>query len=210
MFVQDSRPPVAADAVDTPNLTPAERSALIDCINSVRAGEVEFYVTVTNRKVTKSRKRLPNRDYVPDPALVPYAHKGWLVAAPINQQGKVYLHIYDEARAASQGDDYGHTRVTMEGILSFKVETDPRTGEPITRPGPLGDPDDAIYGGDPVPEPVAAAAPAYPEPMVDPLLMAANAMFASAQALSQQAAAMTQMGQALLARSRQEAEARLR
>jgi hypothetical protein len=189
MQIHDSLPPVADIVV--PNLDPDEKLVLLDCINKVRAGELEYYVTVTNRKVTKSRKRLPDRDYRPDPALVPYAHKGWLVAAPINQKGLVYLHIYDEARAKSAGDKFGHTRVTMEGIQSFTVEHDPRTFEPITRPGPLADPDDH-----------PAAASEHPDPVTDPLLVAANALFTQAQAC-------TQMGQALLAQAAVQAQARI-
>jgi len=117
MRTHDSQPAVAE--IVTPHLTADEHDVLLKCVNAVRAGEIEFYVKVTNRKVTNSKKRMPGEHYEPDPTLVPGAHKGWLVAAPINQKGKVYLHIYDEARAKSKADRFGHTRITMEGIRSF-------------------------------------------------------------------------------------------
>ena len=176
----------AVESIDTPNLTAGENQELLDCINAVRAGETEFYVKVTNKKVTKSRKRMPEQDYDPDPTLVPYAHKGWLVAAPLNKQKKVYLHIYDEARAKSKGDKFGHTRVTMEGILSFAVETDPRNDEKITRPGPLGDPEPTPEVVEPSPQ--AQAAPVFDAALASrALMLQSQALMCQAQALMLQA-----------------------
>jgi len=176
MRPHDSQPAVAE--IVTPHLTADEHDVLLKCVNAVRAGEIEFYVKVTNRKVTNSKKRMPGEHYEPDPTLVPGAHKGWLVAAPINQKGKVYLHIYDEARAKSKADRFGHTRITMEGIRSFAVEFDPRSYEPITRPGPLGD-------HDPTPEGQAPQAVATFD-----AALAAQALILQSQALMCQAQAL--------------------
>ena len=134
-------PPVG-DIV-TPNLTGEESALLLDCINKVRAGETEFYVLLTNEKVTPTRRRMPGDDFVAHPALAPHAHKGWLVAAPLNKKGDVYLHILDDARKIvdETGEHPGHTRITMQGVLSFEVIK--------TRPG------QAIKPAAPSPVPVA-------------------------------------------------------
>jgi hypothetical protein len=178
--IQDPQP--ALDSIEAPHLTDDEREALHECINAVRAGELEFYVKATNRKVTKSKKRLPDTDYVADPTLVPHAHKGWMVAAPINKQGHPYIHIYDEARAAAKGDRFGHTRITLRGIRSFAVETDPRTGEEITRPGPLAAPEETAQTFDPAPLQAQAQA----------IALQAKALAAQAEALNSQAAQINQ------------------
>ena len=120
-----------------PNLTDNERIKLQACIDRVRSGEREFFVRVTNHKVTRSRKRVDGEDYNAKRALAPHAHEGWLVAAPTNKKGEVYIHIFDEARAKDP-NEFGHTRITMMGIQSFEVVRDPLTGQDITRPGPLG------------------------------------------------------------------------
>jgi hypothetical protein len=132
-------------ALVAPNLTAEESSELLRCINDVRQGRKVFYVRLTNRKVTNTPKRMPETDYRPDPGLAPHAHEGMLVRAPTNKKGHVYLHVLDEARipthckrcgeelvsrrCAGCNHEHGHTRVTMEGILSFKVLGD--------KPGPL-------------------------------------------------------------------------
>ena len=103
---------------------------------------------------------MPGQDYRPDPSLAPHAHEGMLVAAPLNKQEQVYLHLLDEARAP--GDEpTGHTRVTMRGILSFKV-----LGE---HPGPLAKP---------VAAPVSDA-------LVESLLLQAKGVVASVKALQE-------------------------
>ena len=66
---------VVTDIV-TPHLTAVESSTLLDCVNRIRSGEKVYLVRLTNRKVTRSRKRMPGDDYVADPALAPDAHEG--------------------------------------------------------------------------------------------------------------------------------------
>jgi hypothetical protein len=158
-------------AISTPNLSNEESAALLDCINAVRSGEKVFLVRLTNQKVTKSRKRQPGVDYRPDPALRPHAHEGLLVKAPTNGQGEVYLHILDQARRPGD-EEHGHTRITMRGILSFRVLAE------YTGPN-----------GRAAPEPVAVA----PQDMLaQSLLMQAQAMMSMAMALQQQAVNMQQ------------------
>ena len=184
----DSQPAISqVDAAAS--ISPEERAALLKCVNGVRSGEVEYYVVVTNRKQTKSKKRMPGEDYAPDPALVPYAHKGWLVAANKNQKKEVYLHIYDEARAKLKGDNYGHTRVTLRGLRSFKIETDPRTGEEITRPGPMGL-DDPAADPAPVAEAQAPVAPFDPNLAAQSLMVQSQAFMAQSQAFMAQSQAL--------------------
>jgi len=151
--IQDSQPLVEQIIAD--NLSDDECEVLLRCINGVRTGETEYFVELTNRKQTNSRKRMPGDDYVADAALVPGGHRGWLVACPRNKAGLIYLHIFDEARAASKGDKYGHTRATLHGLQSFKVMEDPRTGDPITRPGPLGEDDADVAEQAAAPDPQA-------------------------------------------------------
>lgn len=164
-------------------LRPAELAELQECVRHVQSGELQYYVELTNRKQTKSKKRLPGEHYDPDPALRPHAHRGWLVAAPTNLQDEVYLHIYDEARAKVQGENFGHTRVTLRGLRSFKALTDPRTGERITRPGPLGSP--ASTGPGQTPPFAGQSFPAF-----SPQMLMAWAMFMQGQALAMMAQAM--------------------
>jgi hypothetical protein len=161
--------PIQADA-----LTPSELEELRECIFKVRSGQREYNVLLTNRKQTKSKKRLPGQHYDPNPALAPHAHKGWLVAAPTNKKGEVYLHLYDEARAQARGDGFGHTRVTLRGLRSFEV-----LGE---RDGPLA-PD----------EPQTAQATAQAVGLDPRVLMA--------QAMLMQAAGLNYMAQALMAQA---------
>lgn len=159
-------PPVG-DIV-TNNLTSEESALLLDCINKVRAGETEFYVLLTNEKVTPTKRRMPGNDYVAHPALAPHAHKGWLVAAPLNKKGDVYLHILDDARMIvdETGEHPGHTRITMQGILSFEVLK--------SRPGRATKP----------------AATSVPAP-ANPQLVLAQAMSAQAQAMMSMAQYLT-------------------
>ena len=147
--------PIQADG-----LRAHELEELRECIHNVQKGLVQYEVLLTNRKQTKSKKRLPGEHYDAHPALAPHAHKGWLVAAPTNREGFVYLHIYDEARAQTRGDGFGHTRVTLNGLRSFEVLR--------SRPGPLA-PDEPI--------PVAQA----------PVAQAQALMFAGQALLAQQA-----------------------
>ena len=177
MRTYDALTPVAN--VVTPHLTQDEHDSLLDAINGVRAGEKEYYVLLTNRKVTKSRKRIADEDYVPHKALAPFAHKGWLVAAPTNQKGAVYLHVYDDARQ-NEAAEHGHTRISMLGIRSFEVLR--------TRSGPL-----APEEGEQAPQLEQQVVPqpmAY-QPCGDPRVMLAQAMFLQAQALFQMASYLT-------------------
>ena len=185
MMIQDSQPFVEAIVAD--GLTDDECEVLLRCINGVRSGETEYFVELTNRKQTNSRKRMPGDDYQADPALVPGGHRGWLVAAPRNKAELIYLHVYDEARAASKGDKYGHTRATLQGLRSFKVMEDPRTGDPITRPGPLApDVEDVVEAEAPQAQaPVAAAFD--PQKASQALMLQSQAMMCQAQALMLQA-----------------------
>jgi len=170
---QNAKPIVAE------GLKPSELAELKACIAGVRSGQTEYFVLLTNKKQTNSRRRIAGVDYEANPALSPNAHKGWLVAAPLNKKGETYLHIFDEARAEELGENFGHTRATLRGLRSFVVETDPRTGDPITRPGPL-----AV---EPVVEPVAAVE----APKADPALQAqAEAIALQAEALAAQAKAL--------------------
>jgi hypothetical protein len=163
--IVEFEPSEPLSAISTPNLTDSESAALLRCINDVRQGEKVFFVRLTNRKQTKSRKRMPGEDYRPDPSLAPHAHEGMLVAAPLNRQKQVYLHLLDEARAP--GDEpTGHTRITMRGILSFKVLAE--------HPGPLAPP-----------PPVAAPAS---DALVESLLLQAQGVVASVKALQQRQA----------------------
>jgi len=126
-------PDSPVSAISTPNLTDAEASALLECINDVRAGQKQFYVRLSNRKTTNGRKRMPGVDYQADRSLAPHAHEGWLYAAPTNKKKKVYLRLKDEARAKPDQEPeidpetgepvvrWDYTSITMEGILSFKV-----------------------------------------------------------------------------------------
>jgi len=176
-----------------PNLTDNERIKLQACIDRVRSGEREFFVRVTNHKVTRSRKRVDGEDYNAKRALAPHAHEGWLVAAPTNKKGEVYIHIFDEARAKDP-NEFGHTRITMMGIQSFEVVRDPLTGQDITRPGPLGIED----ARQPAPKQAQAQQAQAQQPQLgDPRLLMAQAMFFQAQALMQ-------MGQAMLAQYNQQ------
>jgi len=122
-----------ARTIDADALRAGELEELRECIYQVQTGKLEYYVLLTNRKQTRSKKRMPGQDYDPNPALAPHAHKGWLVAAPVNKKGFVYLHIYDEARAQERGEGFGHTRITLQGLRSFEVLRD--------RPGPLAEPE---------------------------------------------------------------------
>jgi hypothetical protein len=127
----DPEPPVSA--ISTPNLTDAEASALLKCINEVRAGRKMFYVRLANRRTTNGRRRMPGVDYQADPGLTPNAHEGWMYAAPTNKKKKVYLRLKDEARAKPDQEPeldpetgeplvrWNYTSITMEGILAFKV-----------------------------------------------------------------------------------------
>ena len=162
--------PIRADGLQSDELV-----TLKECIAGVRAGKKEYFVLLTNRKQTNSKKRMPGEHYAANPALAPHAHRGWLVAAPTNKKGLVYLHIYDEARAKEKGERFGHTRVTLQGLRSFEVEHDPRSYQPITRPGPLGQPQ-------PVPTPQPATVP-----MPDPQALMGQAMILMGQAMVIQA-----------------------
>jgi hypothetical protein len=121
---RDILPPVID--IMTPNLSDTESVALLDAINAVRSGEKDFQVLVTNNKVTGGRKRLAKVDYDPVEGLAPHAHLGWMTKAPTNKKGRVYIYIFDEARA--QAGENGHTNISMDGIRSFRT-----LGE---RPGP--------------------------------------------------------------------------
>jgi hypothetical protein len=162
-------------------LRPEELAELRGCIKAVRDGTKEYYVELTNKKQTKGKKRMPGVDFEPHPALAPHAHRGWLVAAPVNQKGEVYIHLYDEARAKVLGENFGHTNATLRGLRSFEVMVDPRTGEAISRPGPLGAPE-------PKPEPKPEPAPQQQQGQAfqgfDPRLFQAAAMFFTAQAFT--------------------------
>lgn len=183
----------AVPSIITPNLTDEEAAELLDAINDVRAGDKEFYVVVTNKKVTKSRKRLPERNYVPHPALAPHAHKGWLVAANTNKKGEVYLHILDEARRRPEQDEnHHHTRVTMKGILSFEIQK--------VRSGPLAAVwfPERLYKPENGPrEPAQDASQEAPNPdlafIYDPRFLRAQAALLRAHAVIQQAQAMQEM-----------------
>jgi len=165
-------------------LRPSELEELRECIHQVRSGQKEYYVLLTNRKQTKSKKRLPGEHYDPNPALAPHAHKGWLVAAPTNKKGATYLHIYDEARAQERGDGFGHTRVTLEGLRSFEVLRE--------RPGPLA-PD----------EPETAQGFTAQAPQATAQGFAADPRMLMAQAMLMQAAGLQYMAQALMAQASQ-------
>lgn len=171
----DSQP--AISSVQADSLRPDEVDELRRAINGVRSGETEYLVLLTNRKQTNSKKRLPGTHYDAHPALAAHAHKGWLVAAPLNARGEIYLHIYDEARAQERGKNFGHTRVTLKGLRSFEILRE--------RPGPLADPDETV-----------AAGSAQTFVGFDPQAAMANALFLQAQAL-------TLMGQAMIAWSAQ-------
>ena len=163
--------------ISTPHLTDEESASLLDCINDVRAGEAQYMVLLTNRKVTNTPKRLPGRDYVEHPALRGDAHLGWLMQAPNNKKtGLVYLHVAgDESRRSEKNPD-GHTRITLEGIRSFAV-----LGE---QAGPL-----AV---EPQAEPQLQQEAPQPAPQpVDPRLVMAQALFLQGQALIQMAQALT-------------------
>ncbi len=150
-------PPVSA--ISTPNLNDAESSRLLDCINGVRGGTTVYFVRLTNRKQTRSPKRMPGADYRADPGLAPHAHEGWLVSAPTNKKRRVYLHVLDRARAGVESErdasemtwaeiraeldadrllpkkqrKWNHTRITMAGIRSFRVlVTQERYRQPVT------------------------------------------------------------------------------
>jgi hypothetical protein len=178
--VRDALPPVTD--ITTPNLTTEESVELLECINKVRAGELEFSVLLTNKKVSPSPRRKPGPDYLPHPALRSHAHKGWMVSANTNKKGEVYLHILDEARRTAD-NPYGHTRITMKGILSFEV-----LGQ---RPGPLAaEFRPQLLQGDQQPA----------QPPFDPtqILAQAHALALQAQALSVQAQMLAQLaGQAV-------------
>ena len=169
----------AVEGLVAEGLRPSELAELERCVNAVRAGELEFYVKLTNKKQTASKKRMPGEHYDPDPTLVPGAHKGWLVAAPLNKEGNVYLHVYDEARAKERGEGFGHTRVTLKGLRSFEVVTDPRDGEQIVRPGPLAEPESESE-----PTPQAQAVVAFDAALASQALMLqSQALMCQAQAL---------------------------
>ena len=102
-------------AISTPDLTPAESSLLLECINAVRSGEKMFYVRLGHVKTGKGRSRIAGVDYEPDPTLSSQGHEGWLYAAPTNKKRTVYLRLKDEARAKPDQE----------------VEIDPETGKPI-------------------------------------------------------------------------------
>lgn len=154
-----------AEHIQAAGLNTGELEELRECIFNLQNGRKEYYVLLTNRKQTKSKKRKPGEHFEAHPALAPHAHKGWLVAAAINQQGGIYLHMYDEARAKIRGDGFGHTRVTLQGLRSFEVLRD--------RPGPLGEPT-------PQPQPVQAQMP-------DPQALMGQAMILMGQAMVAQA-----------------------
>lgn len=186
MRVYDALPPVTD--ISTPNLTDKESALLLDCINKVRSGEKEYLVLLTNKKVTNTPKRMPVEDYQPHPALAPNAHKGWLVAAPTNKEGKVYLHLLDGARIPPDDGDFGHTRITMDGILSFEVLRE--------RPGPLAPFE--YEAGPEAPQPEHGPPPPIPsfgQPF-DPRVLMAQALMFQAQAMLLQAQAL--MAQAML------------
>lgn len=132
MTTMQTQEPLARIVVQANSLKPDELDALQECIDGVRSGEKEYYVLLTNKKQTNSKKRMPGIHYDAHPALAPHAHKGWLVAAPLNKQEQIYLHIFDEARAQELGENFGHTRVTLKGLRSFEVLR--------SRPGPLAAP----------------------------------------------------------------------
>jgi len=171
-----------------PNLNPAQQAELQRVIDAVSRGEREFYVLVAYRKQTPAPARVAPGDFDQHPALAKGAHKGWLVAAALNQQGEPYLHLYDEARAL-QPDEYGHTRLKPEGILSFEVLRE--------RPGPLGVHDDEAPAPEaprPDPQPQGFQGfQGFPQgaPVLDPqaLMLQAQACMAMAQAFMLQAMA---------------------
>lgn len=182
-------PPVTA--ISTPNLTEKSAAKLLNCINAVRSGEKVFFVRANNRKVTKSPKRMPDRDYQADRGLAPGTHEGWLVSAPTNKKGKVYLHLLDRARAGVDSDveaydmtwaevqaelaedkllpkrerRWNHTRITMLGIRSFRVhKSEDRYPQAQTFPTMLN-----------------------PQAMVQSLMLQSQSLMLQAQALSIQA-----------------------
>lgn len=172
--------------VSSPYLTASENARLQECVDAVARGEREFYVLVAYRKQTEAKPRVAPGDYAQHPALAKNAHKGWLVAAALNKQGEPYLHVYDEARAL-EPEEYGHTRLKPEGILSFEVLRE--------RPGPLGQPATGEpQQGEPEPQPQPQGFPGgFPQggPVLDPqaLMLQSQAMMAYAHALMLQAMA---------------------
>lgn len=171
-----AQPPISV--IVTPNLKPEESARLLECINKVRSGERVYLVRITYHKVTNAPRRLPEQDYVPDPALRPNAHEGWLTEARLNKKGKLFIRLHDEARRPDDGHQHGFTCNLLDGIESFKV-----LGE---RSGPLAKP------GREAPEPVPQAVQGQSQAQV---LQMALAM--QAQGMFMMGQAMVLMGQAM-------------
>ena len=135
-------PEPLVSAISTPDLTPAESSLLLECINAVRSGEKMFYVRLGHVKTGKGRSRIAGVDYKADKTLSPQGHEGWLYAAPTNKKRNVYLRLKDEARAKpDQAPNYDpetgellpewdYTCATLANLFAFKVLRE--------APGPLG------------------------------------------------------------------------
>ncbi len=102
------------------HLKPEEQMSLLLAVNGVRAGLWAFYVAFEYDKQTKAPPRVAGKDFMPIPTASGKLHMGWVVKAPTNKQGKVYLLIADVARADGQ-KHFGWTAVRPEGLKNIQI-----------------------------------------------------------------------------------------
>lgn len=112
---------IADSELTTPNLSQAERAALLLALNSVILGTGEVYVAMTYHKQTKAKPRLPGVDYVAMPGVAPTAFMGrlWRVA-----RNKKHGHVYFYITSSTRGDGKrptGHTNLLPAGLQSFVI-----------------------------------------------------------------------------------------
>lgn len=110
----------AITSIDAKTITAHERMQLLIAINGTRSGLFRFYVAFEYKKQTKSPPRIAGVDFLQLPGCPTNVHLGWLVAAPTNKNGKIYLRLADVARA--DGQNYtAWTSVIPTGLTSFQI-----------------------------------------------------------------------------------------
>jgi len=124
------------------HLTPEEQMSLLLAVNGVRMGLWTFYVAFEYDKQTKTPPRIGGTDFVQIPTASPKLHMGWVVKAPENKDGKIYLLIADVARADGT-KHFGWTAIRPEGLKNLQIrgfrpyypaQTQPTA--PVSQPAP--------------------------------------------------------------------------
>jgi hypothetical protein len=115
--------------LNTPNLTPVAKAALVTAINTVEQGLAEVTVSLTYSKQTDTRPRIAGEDYVAMPGVTQEAQTGRLTVArytdnrqnrKLGRVGKVWLQVKSTTRSDGV-EGFGYTRMRPSGITGFVV-----------------------------------------------------------------------------------------